>query len=77
MSKTRITTTYRSDENEELGFSIIETETALGNEVELWVDECEGGEAHEIDWNYVDDFESKEDAYNYIIENYGPVTEIE
>ena len=62
-------TIYKSKENLDMGFSIQESR----GEVSLWIDECEGGEAYQDDWTYEDHFDSKEDAYQYIVENYGEV----
>lgn len=61
--------TYKSKTNEEYGFSIQE----YNKKVSLWMDEYEGGDAHDIDWSYIDEFKTVDEAYSYILENYGEV----
>lgn len=76
---------YQLKSNPDIGFSIHED---FGNKYDpqtrqlkkskdktfiLWIDEFEGGEAYETDWNYIDEFKSFDETYDYIIENYGDV----
>jgi hypothetical protein len=63
-------TIYQSKTNSDLGFSIQEDSP---KDVSLWIDEYEGGDAYVTDWNYLEEFTSKEDAMKYIIDNYGQV----
>ncbi len=42
----------------------------------VWIDEFEGGEAYESDWDYVDDFKSFEEAMKYITDVYGEVEKL-
>jgi len=53
----------------------------------IWHDQYEGGEAYYDDWTLVDDmdvypnlpdhgWETFEDAYNWIVDNYGSITKI-
>lgn len=62
---------YQPKNNPDLGFII---ETKLGKTT-LWIDEFEGGEASDMDWSYVDEFNNQDDAINYIVENYGEIFE--
>lgn len=78
-------TIYQSKMNPDWGFSIQED---FGNKYDpktrqlkkskdksfvLWFDEFEGGDAYETDWDYIDEFKSFDEAYEYIIENYGDI----
>lgn len=62
---------YQPKNNPDLGFII---ETKLGKTT-LWIDEFEGGDACDMDWSYVDEFDSQNDAINYVVENYGEIFE--
>ena len=65
-------TIYRSKDNPDVGYSIIESR----KEIIVWIDEYEGGEASETDWMFDEeqpDFTSKDVAYNYIVDTYGEV----
>jgi len=42
----------------------------------VWIDNYEGGEAYIEDWEYLDEFETFNLAYQWIIDNYGELTEI-
>lgn len=65
------------------------TSTKTGKKVyTIWHDQYEGGYAYDSDWNFVDgdgypnvpesgEWKSYDDAYKWIIDNYGNVTEIE
>jgi len=64
---------YQSKENSDLGF-FIET---MNGKTTLWKDEFEGGDANEMDWMYVDEFEDQDAAINYIVKNYGEIFEKE
>lgn len=77
MKNTRTTTTYRSDNNDFFGVLIIEITTKNSTTIEVWIDECEGGEANDMDWTYIDEFGSKDAALSFIFEEYGPVSELD
>lgn len=62
---------YQSKENSDYGF-VIET---MNGKTTLWMDEFEGGDAHDMDWQYVDEFEDHDVAINYIVKNYGEIFE--
>ena len=78
-------TIFQLKSNPEIGFSIQEDfENKWNSKLQqsiktknksyhLWIDEFEGGEAYETDWNHIDEFKSFDDAMNYILENYGEV----
>ena len=64
-------TRYKLISNEEVGFAIIKNK----DNVRLFIDKFEGGEAYELDFTYVDEFDTKEDALSYIVKEYGEVEE--
>lgn len=81
-------TIYQSKTDPDMGFSIQED---FGNKYDtiskslkkskdktyvVWIDEFEGGEAYESDWDYVDEFPSFEVALKYITDNYGEVEKL-
>ncbi len=81
-------TTYRSKVNPDRGFSINEqfekkVDPRDGIRIlkiktySVWVDNYEGGEAYESDWEYIDTFKSFEIAYEYITTTYGEVEKID
>lgn len=65
---------YQSEKSPDIGFSIQE-ET---NEFTIWIDNYEGGEAYITDWDMLDEEEFKtfEEAYDWIVTNYGKIKEI-
>ena len=81
-------TTFQLKSKPEIGFSINEDfenkwdaksqklVTTKNKSYHLWMDEFEGGEAYETDWDHIDEFKSFDDAMNYILENYGEVQKI-
>ncbi len=69
-------TFYKSKENEDLGF-VINEDSTTPDEVTLWVDECEGGQAYIEEFAYEETFGNKEEAYQYILDNYGDVELLE
>jgi hypothetical protein len=78
-------TIFQLKSNPEIGFSINEdfenkwdpklqkTIKTKNKTYQLFIDECEGGEAYETDWTHVDEFKSFDDAMDYILENHGEV----
>lgn len=62
-------TIYRSKTNPDLGICTQEVK----NEVTVWVDEYEGGEAYQDDWTYVESFNNVQEAQDYIHQTYGEV----
>lgn len=76
MRTVTVSTFYKSNSNDELGF-VINEDSTTPDEVTLWIDECEGGAAYIEDWTYEDTFANKEDAYQYILDNYGEVELLE
>lgn len=62
-------TVYRSKTNPDLGICTQEVK----NEVTVWVDEFEGGEAYQDDWTYDNTFSNVQEAQDYIYQNYGEV----
>lgn len=65
-------TIYRSKTNPDLGICTQEVK----NEVTVWVDEYEGGEAYQDDWTYDDEqpeFKTTQEAQDYIHQTYGEV----
>jgi hypothetical protein len=81
-------TIFQLKSNPEIGFSIQEDyenkydpktqqlKKTTNKVCQLWIDECEGGEAYETDWTHVDEFKLFDDAMNYILENYGEVEKL-
>lgn len=65
-------TRYNLVSDNEVGFAIIENTV----NTQLFIDRYEGGEAYELDFTYVDEFDSKKDAYDYIVSEYGEILEI-
>ena len=63
---------YQSVSNPEEGYIICVEKHG----VSLWIDQCEGGEAHESDLTYEDDFTSLEKAQDYIKNKWGDVNDI-
>jgi hypothetical protein len=78
-------TIFQLKSNPEIGFSIqedfenkwdskLQESIKTKNKIyQLFIDEYEGGEAYLTDWTHVDEFKSFDDAFNYILENYGEV----
>lgn len=66
-------TEYQSIDNPQYGFSIVEE---TDKTFSLWYDEFDGGEAAPTDWEYVDTFNTFQEAYDDIIKNYGNVNKI-
>jgi hypothetical protein len=60
---------YRSKINPELGFVIQEVK----DEVSLWVDEYEGGEAYVTDLDFEENFKIEQDAIDYINNKWGTI----
>ena len=81
-------TIYKSKVNPDLGFSIhedfenkwdakLQKSISTKNKVyQLWMDEFEGGEAYETDWEHINEFKSFDDAMKYILENHGEVEKL-
>ena len=81
-------TIFQLKSNSEIGFSIQEDygnkydpktkqlKKTTNKVCQLWIDEYEGGEAYETDWDHIDEFNSFDDAMNYILENYGEVEKL-
>ena len=78
------TTIYQLKSDPNVGFSInedtankLDTKTKKAKKpkslVSLWVDNYEGGEAYESDWDFEDDFNSHDEALEHIVKNYGEV----
>jgi len=63
---------YQSKDNPEIGLIIEETKANFS----VWIDNYEGGEAYITDLDFLNDFESYEDAYDWIVENYGEIVEL-
>lgn len=69
-------TIYKSKTNPDLGICTQEVK----GEVTVWVDEYEGGEAYQDDWNYDEDqpdFSSVQEAQDYIYQKWGDVEFVE
>jgi hypothetical protein len=67
---------YQSKTNTDLGVSI----QVVKNEITVWVDEYEGGEAYQDDWSYDEDqpdFKNIQEAQDYIYQKYGELKFIE
>lgn len=65
-------TRYNLVSNNEMGFAVIENEA----NTLLFKDEYEGGKAYELDFTYVKEFDTKKQAYDYIVKEYGKVRKI-
>lgn len=76
-----IETIFQSVEKPELGFLIQVSEkkkTKKGEKnVHVWIDEYEGGEAYLTDWDFLESFDSFDEAKQYIIDNYGEIVDFE
>lgn len=68
-----ITTIYQSLGNPDMGFAIQND----GVTVTVWIDEYEGGEACITDWGFLDAYNSEEEAYEDIVDIYGPVKKLD
>jgi len=69
-------TIYKSKTNPDLGICIQEVK----NQITVWVDEFEGGEAYQDDWSYDEDqpdFSSVQEAQDYIYQKWGDVEFVE
>lgn len=77
---------YKSVKNPEQGFTIQEETKKVYS---IWLDPYQGGYACDSDWYLIDDIDefpnlpetgewkSFDDAYKWIVDNYGEITEIE
>ena len=79
---------YVSVKDPEKGFYIIEQDQVKykrngdsvktgKKEYSIWIDEFEGGEAGDDDWEFINDgFLLFQSAYNWVVKNYGEIKEI-
>ena len=67
---------YKLDKNPEQGFTIQEDNSTSYS---IWHDPYQGGYAYDPDWYKMDNIECKsfDEAYKFIVDNYGSITEIE
>ena len=79
---------YRLNKDENQAFNIQEQTTKGKKIYTIWHDKYEGGYAYDSDWSLVDgdefpnvpdsgEWTSYDEAYKWIVDNYGEVTEIE
>lgn len=79
---------YRLNKDENQAFNIQEQDKMGKKIYTIWYDKYEGGYAYDSDWSYVDgdefpnvpdssEWKSYDEAYKWIVDNYGDVTEIE
>ena len=73
---------YQTKKSPEQGFCI---QDHKNNKFTVWCDSFEGGYAYDSDWEYcgeysnypMGDFKSYEEAYKWVVDNYGEVVDID